>query len=88
MKVLIFVLVVSLPLYICMAQPSIPKNSELPTYTQTELEGLMMNAQGPIPPEPPPPQVPISGIEILIGLGVILGFKRFRSNVLRNRKDN
>lgn len=41
------------------------------------LNCILVGAQ-PVPPDPPPPNpVPISGIEILIGAGALLGAKRF-----------
>jgi len=45
--------------------------------------GLMGYAQ-PTPPGPPPPNpVPISGIEILVGVGALLGVKR----LIQHRKN-
>lgn len=39
--------------------------------------GLTGYAQPPVPDEPPPPNpVPISGIEILVGVGALLGVRR------------
>ena len=41
------------------------------------ISSFALKAQ-PIPPDPPPPNpVPISGIEILLGAGALLGAKRF-----------
>jgi hypothetical protein len=38
------------------------------------------------PGDPPPPDVPITGIEILIGLGGLLGVKKIRE--VRKRKQD
>lgn len=73
----IFIAVFFITSFQGLAQPVVGKDKGLPTYTAAEGEKLKMNALGPLPPEPPPPQVPISGIEILLGLGAAFGAKRF-----------
>jgi hypothetical protein len=40
---------------------------------------LLMAQPGPPPPDPGPP-VPISGIEILLGAGAVVGIKRLLDN--------
>jgi hypothetical protein len=72
---------------ICLAQPGGGKGGGLPTYTAAEGELLAMNALGPVPP-PPGNEVPISGIEILIGLGAAFGAKRMISYHRKTKKDN
>jgi hypothetical protein len=74
--------------FLSLAQPGGGKGGGLPTYTQAEGELLTMNAEGPLPPVPPPMQVPISGIEILLGLGAAFGAKRMISYHRKTKKEN
>jgi hypothetical protein len=79
--VLIFYITLSL------AQPGGGKGGGLPTYTQAEEELLLMSAHdNPFPPNNPDP-VPISGIEILLGLGAVFGAKRMISYHRKKKKE-
>jgi hypothetical protein len=88
MKLLLSVLLISFCSIILIAQPGGGKGGGIPTYTQAEGELLMMNSMGPVGIPPNPDPVPISGIEILLGLGAAFGAKRMISYHRKAKKDN